>query len=94
MARMPFEEIFVVGKMTNLFVSQATKEGYRKENIVDLGTVDPLKIINFLETVGTEDDRGIALFGCGNMIGIEGFIQEFENLPQKPAAQKVVGVQR
>jgi poly-gamma-glutamate synthase PgsB/CapB len=89
MARMPFEKILVAGKMTNLFVSQATREGYRRENIVDLGMVDPSKIFSVFEKIALEENRGIALFGCGNMIGIEGFIHEFENLPQAHAAQVV-----
>jgi poly-gamma-glutamate synthase PgsB/CapB len=80
MARMPFEKILVVGEMTNLFVSQATREGYAKEKIVNLGTVDPPAIMDFLSEMSLEPDQGLTLFGCGNMIGIEEFIDAFEKL--------------
>ncbi len=83
MARMPFEKILVVGEMTNLFVSQATREGYAKDMIVNLGTVDPPAIMDFLSKMSLESDRGLTLFGCGNMIGIEDFIDTFERLSEK-----------
>ena len=83
MARMPFEKILVVGEMTNLFVSQATREGYAKEKIVNLGTVDPPAVIDFLSKMSLESDQGLILFGCGNMIGIEDFIDAFEKLSEK-----------
>ena len=83
MARMPFEKILVVGEMTNLFVSQATREGYAKEKIVNLGTVHPLAIMDFLSKMSLESDQGLTLFGCGNMIGIEDFIDSFEKLSGK-----------
>lgn len=89
MARMPFDQILVVGSMTNLFASLAAKEGYSKEKIMNLGTVDPSKIMSFLEKVSMEEKRGIVLFGCGNMIGIEDFIHEFEVLPQAGLLQAV-----
>jgi poly-gamma-glutamate synthase PgsB/CapB len=83
MARMPFEKILVVGEMTNLFVSQATREGYAKEKIVNLGTVDPPAIMDFLSKMSLKSDQGLTLFGCGNMIGIEDFIDAFEKLSEK-----------
>jgi poly-gamma-glutamate synthase PgsB/CapB len=83
MARMPFAKILVVGEMTNLFVSQATREGYAKEKIVNLGAVDPPAIMDFLSKMSLESDRGLTLFGCGNMIGIEDFIDAFEKLSEK-----------
>ncbi len=82
MARMPFEKILVVGEMTNLFVNQATREGYAKEKIVNLGTVDPPAIMDFLAKMSLESDQGLTLFGCGNMIGIEDFIDAFEKLSE------------
>jgi poly-gamma-glutamate synthase PgsB/CapB len=83
MARMPFEKILVVGEMTNLFVGQATREGYAKEKIVNLGSVDPPAIIDFLSKMSLEPDQALTLFGCGNMIGIEDFIDAFEKLSEK-----------
>src|SRR3989449_8710536 len=83
MARMPFEKILVVGEMTNLFVGQATREGYAKEKIVNLGTVDTPAIMDFLSKMSLEPDQGLTLFGCGNMIGIEDFIDAFERLSEK-----------
>ena len=87
MARMPFEKILVVGEMTNLFVSQATREGYAKEKIANLGSVDPPAIIGFLSKMSMESDRDLTLFGCGNMIGIEPFIDAFEKLSEKQGSQ-------
>ena len=83
MARMPFEKILVVGEMTNLFVGQATREGYAKEKIVNLGTVDPPAIMDFLSKMPLESDQGLTLFGCGNMVGVEDFIDAFEKLSEK-----------
>ena len=83
LARKPFEKILVVGEMTNLFVGQATREGYAKERIVNLGTVDPPAIMDFLSKMSLEPDQGPTLFGCGNMIGIEDFIDAFEKLSEK-----------
>ena len=83
MARMPFEKILVVGEMTNLFVSQAIRAGYAKEKITNLGTVDPPAIMYFLSKMSLESDRGLTLFGCGNMVGIENFIDAFERLSEK-----------
>jgi gamma-polyglutamate synthase len=83
MARMPFEKILVVGEMTNLFVSQAIRGGYPKEKIANLGTVDPPAIMGFLSKMSLESDQGLTLFGCGNMIGIEDFIDAFEKLSEK-----------
>ena len=83
MARMPFEKILVVGEMTNLFVGQATREGYAKEKIVNLGTVDPPAIMDFISKMSLKPDQGLTLFGCGNMIGIEDFIDAFEKLSEK-----------
>src|SRR5258708_985484 len=83
MARMPFEKILVVGEMTNLFVGQATREGYAKEKIVNLGTVDPPAIMDFLSKMSLESDQAVTLFGCGNLIGIEDFIEAFEKLSEK-----------
>lgn len=80
MARMPFEKILVSGEMTNLFVSQAVRGGYAKEKIANLGTVDPPAIMDFLSKMSLGSDRGLTLFGCGNMIGIEDFIDAFEKL--------------
>jgi gamma-polyglutamate synthase len=83
MARMPFEKILVVGEMTNLFVSRAIRGGYAKEKIANLGSVDPPAIMDFLSKMPLKSDQGITLFGCGNMIGIEDFIDAFENLSEK-----------
>jgi len=83
MARMPFEKIFVVGEMTNLFIGQATREGYAKEKIVNLGAVDPPAIMDFLSKMSLESGLRVTLFGCGNMIGIEDFIDAFEKLSEK-----------
>jgi len=83
MARMPFEKILVVGEMTNLFVGQATREGYAKEKIVNLGTVDPPAIMDFLSKMPLESGQGLTLFGCGNMVGVEDFIDAFEKLSEK-----------
>lgn len=83
MARMPFEKILVLGEMTNLFVSQATRDGYAKEKIVNLGTVDPPAIMDFLSKMSVESDRDLTVFGCGNMIGIEDFIDAFKILSEK-----------
>src|SRR5881397_1248410 len=87
MARMPFEKILVVGEMTKLFVNQATREGYAKDKIVNLGTVDPPAIMDFLSKMSLKSDRGLILFGCGNMIGIEDFIDAFEKLSEKQDSQ-------
>jgi hypothetical protein len=83
MTRMPFEKILVVGEMTNLFVGQATREGYAKEKIVNLGAVDPPAIMDFLSKMTLETDQSLTLFGCGNLIGIEDFIDAFEKLSEK-----------
>jgi gamma-polyglutamate synthase len=83
MARMPFEKILVVGEMTNLFVGQAIREGYAREKIANLGTVDPPAIMDFLMKMSLESSQGLTLFGCGNMIGIEDFIDAFEKLSEK-----------
>ncbi len=92
MARIPFEGIICVGKTTNLFVAQATKEGYPREKIVDLGQVNIREIFRSLELAATQSNRSIALFGCGNMIGIEEFIREFEQLSAKQQNIEYVGV--
>jgi poly-gamma-glutamate synthase PgsB/CapB len=94
MAKMPFKEIICVGKTTNLFVTQMTKEGYPREKIVDLGPVDEEKILGFLEASAKRKSGPMALFGCGNMIGIEGFIRRFENLSAKQPNIKFVGVSK
>src|SRR5437879_9783981 len=83
MSSMPFEKILVVEEMTNLFVCQAIRGGYAKEKIVNLGTVDPPAIMDFLSKMSLEPDQGLALFGCGNMIGIEDYIDAFEKLSEK-----------
>lgn len=83
MAKMPFDEILVVGSMTNLFVNQASKSGYKKENVVNIGPVDANKILSYIQKIVMEQKRDIVLFGCGNMIGIESFLDEFERLPEK-----------
>ena len=82
LSRMPFEKILVVGSMTNLFVSQASRAGYKKENIVDLGPVDADKILSFVGKIAQEQGQGIILFGCGNMIGVEPLQDAFELLPK------------
>jgi len=83
MARISFEKIIVVGEMTNLFVSQATREGYPKEKIANLGPVNPPAIMDFLSKMTLETGQGVILFGCGNMIGIEDFIDAFEKPSEK-----------
>src|SRR2546427_12347667 len=83
MTRMPFEKILVVGEMTNLFVNQATREGYAKEKIVNLVAVDPPAIMDFLSKMSLESGQGLTLIGCGNMVGIEDFIDAFERLSEK-----------
>ena len=83
MARMPFEKILVVGEMTNMFVTQAVRGGYAKEKIANLGTVNPPAIMDCLSKMALESDQGLTLFGCGNMIGIENFIDAFEKLSEK-----------
>jgi len=80
MATMPFEEIICVGKTTNLFVSLASKEGYPKEKIADWGEVEEDEILRRLEAAVERRGGPIVLFGCGNMIGIEGFVSKFESL--------------
>ena len=89
LARMPFERILVVGEMTDLFVRQAVRGGYAKEKIASLGTVDPRAIMDFLSKMSTESDRDLTVFGCGNMIGIEAFIDAFEKLSEKQDSQPV-----
>ncbi len=93
MAKMPFNQIICVGRGTNLFVGQATKEGYPREKIIDLGPVNESRILHFLEETIQRIGGQIALFGCGNMIGIEGFIHRFENLPETPEYQ-IAGVRK
>jgi poly-gamma-glutamate synthase PgsB/CapB len=93
MAKMPFDQIICVGGATNLFVAQASKEGYPRERIIDLGPVDEGKILRCLEETSQKIGGRIALFGCGNMIGIEGFIHRFENLSET-AEDQIVGAQR
>jgi len=82
MARMPFEKILIVGEMTNLFVNQASREGYAKEKMVDLGRANPSAIIDSLTRISKEKNQSMTVFGCGNMIGIENFIDAFEKLSQ------------
>jgi poly-gamma-glutamate synthase PgsB/CapB len=79
MAKMPFEEIICVGKTTNLFVSVASKEGYPKEKIANWGQVDGDEIFRRLGAAVERRGGPIVLFGCGNMIGIEGFVRKFES---------------
>ena len=87
MAKMPFGEIITAGKTANLFVAQATREGYPKEKIHDLGPVNSEEILRFLGGLAVRYARPIALFGCGNMIGIEGFIAEFEHTQERTVRQ-------
>ena len=87
MAKMPFGEIITAGKTANLFVAQATREGYPKEKIHDLGPVKSEEIFRFLGGLAVRYARPIALFGCGNMIGIEGFIAEFADMQEKTVRQ-------
>jgi len=82
MARMPFEKILIVGEMTNLFVNQASREGYGKEKMIDLGRASPSAIIDSLTKISREKNQSMTVFGCGNMIGIENFIDAFEKLSQ------------
>jgi poly-gamma-glutamate synthase PgsB/CapB len=89
MAKMHFDEIMCVGKTTNLFVTRATIEGYPREKIFDLGEADGEELLNFLRSIVRKIGGPITLFGCGNMIGIEPFIQEFENLSEIPEYQIV-----
>jgi hypothetical protein len=86
MAKLPFKEIICVGKMTDLFVAQATKEGYPRDKIVDLGQVNVIEIFRHLTSIAAQNYGPIVLFGCGNMIGIEEFIREFEQLSAKQQA--------
>ncbi|HEV2226157.1 MAG TPA: poly-gamma-glutamate synthase PgsB [Nitrososphaerales archaeon] len=83
MAKIPFKEIICVGRMTDLFVAQASKEGYPRDMIVDLGQVNVSEIFHYLELTATRNNRPITIFGCGNMIGIEEFIREFGLLSAK-----------
>src|SRR3989441_2878231 len=83
MARTSFGKILVAGETTNLCVGQPTREGYAKEKIANLGTVDPPAIMDFLSKMSLESEQGLTLFGCGNMIGIEDFIDAFEKLSEK-----------
>src|SRR5436309_5276955 len=87
MARMPFEKILAVGEMTNRFVRQATPADYAKEKTVNLGTDGPPSIMDFLSKMSLESDQGLTLFGCGNMIVIECFIDAFEKLSEKQDSQ-------
>lgn len=83
MAKMPFDKMIVVGSMTNLFVNQASKSGYKKEDVVNLGRADADKILSLIGKISLEQNRDIVLFGCGNMIGIEPFLDDFEKKAQK-----------
>jgi hypothetical protein len=56
---------------------------------VNLGTVDASAIMNFLSKMSLETDQGLTLFGCGNMIGIEDFIDAFEKLSEKQDSHPV-----
>src|SRR5437879_11018408 len=62
MSQMPFEKILVVGEMTNLFVSQAAREGYAKDKIVNLGTVDPPGIMDFVFKIFLISAQCITMF--------------------------------
>jgi poly-gamma-glutamate synthase PgsB/CapB len=80
MASMPYNRIVCVGELTKLFVSEAVRAGYPRERITDLGPVDNSKVIHFLENAIERMDGSVVVFGCGNMIGIEGFVREFEGM--------------
>lgn len=69
---MGFEAIVLIGKMTNLFIIEAMKAGYRREDIVDLGDVEGDRAVETmakLARVFTERGRPTVFFGCGNMVG-------------------------
>ena len=91
MARMPFEELVCVGKTTSLFASIASREGYPREKIADWGEVDGREILHRLESTVRVNGGPIVLFGCGNMIGIEGFVREFENLSHRGSENETSG---
>ena len=88
MAKIPFKEIICVGRMTDLFVAQALKEGYPGDRIVDLGQANVSEIFHYLESTAIGNNGPITIFGCGNMIGIEEFIREFERLSAKEQLPK------
>jgi poly-gamma-glutamate synthase PgsB/CapB len=69
---MEFENLVLVGQMTNLFVLEAAKADYSIERIVDLGNVKGSAVIDEMVKIARENARGgreTVFFGCGNMVG-------------------------
>ncbi|VVB97476.1 Mur ligase middle domain protein [uncultured archaeon] len=66
-SEMDFEKIIICGKMTNLFVIEAIKALYCKENIINLGECTAFDTLNKMAEISKE--MPTVFFGCGNMIG-------------------------
>jgi len=64
---MQFDRIILAGKMTSLFIIEAVKNGYPKENILDLGECRGRDVVDAMKEMAS--DRDVIFFGCGNMVG-------------------------
>ncbi len=66
-SEMHFKKIIVIGKMTKLFLREALKAKYPKENIIDLGESTANDAVTKMSEISTNTPT--VFFGCGNMVG-------------------------
>jgi hypothetical protein len=64
---MRFKKIIVIGKMTKIFLREALKAKYPKENIIDLGECTANDAVIKMSEISTNTPT--VFFGCGNMVG-------------------------
>jgi poly-gamma-glutamate synthase PgsB/CapB len=66
-SEMRFKKIIVIGKMTKIFLREALKAKYPKENIIDLGECTANDAVIKMSEISTNTPT--VFFGCGNMVG-------------------------
>jgi hypothetical protein len=66
-SEMSFKKIIIIGKMTKLFLREALKAKYPRENIIDLGESTANDAV--IKMSELSKDIPTVFFGCGNMVG-------------------------
>jgi hypothetical protein len=66
---MSFNRIILIGKMTNLFIIEAMKAGYMRDDIIDLGDAPGDDAVDEMVKIAMKNERDCVFFGCGNMVG-------------------------
>ncbi len=66
-SEMRFKKIIVIGEMTKLFLREALKAKYPKENIIDLGESTANDAVTKMSEISKNTPT--VFFACGNMVG-------------------------